>query len=461
MQRICAKSLKVDGKLNKARTFTGCWACRLKKRRCDELKPTCSLCVRHGDTCSYDIRLMWLDVNMFKVDTSMSGGAEYVTFNESQQRRCNRFMISKTKKQGRTNNDKGKISKSKFKRLVFDAENQLSPPNSDGVEDEEQFKKSNNVQVKKSSTFTISVRRLKIYNNAVESVYGSNCNDYGQKKVNSKLNELLGNLDASMENMKKTNKSKSFFILKQGPFNAFPVIKEDELPDTPHSLNDLDVDINLATISNEILTKQEQSLVSLFDNEECADLTWIERVLWLNCQENMILKREEYSQWFLNYLQTAFSNKFIKMLTKLIDMTESLQYWLDAIINQWQNNSDWQAVAFTILVVLHGYDSCPQLTTELENWFMRLNKVNYSMYPLINFIIRNTESIDILYHCNRLLATNGILQDTYQDELTYELHVLVSDKLVTKWKDRVFEQLCSCEDTSHSCSQLKLSLIHI
>lgn len=86
---------------------------------------------------------------------------------------------------------------------------------------------------------------------------------------------------------------------------------------------------------------------------------------------------------------------------------------------------------------------------------MRLNKVNYSMYPLINFIIRNTESIDILYHCNRLLATNGILQDTYQDELTYELHVLVSDKLVTKWKDRVFEQLCSCEDTSHSCSQLK------
>lgn len=59
-----ASSSKVP---HQGRTFTGCWACRFKKRRCDENRPICSLCAKHGDNCSYDIRLMWLEENIYKV----------------------------------------------------------------------------------------------------------------------------------------------------------------------------------------------------------------------------------------------------------------------------------------------------------------------------------------------------------------------------------------------------------
>ncbi|RFU35074.1 hypothetical protein B7463_g1279, partial [Scytalidium lignicola] len=45
-----------------SRSHTGCWTCRLRKRKCDEKKPTCSECVFLGLNChGYAERPTWMD----------------------------------------------------------------------------------------------------------------------------------------------------------------------------------------------------------------------------------------------------------------------------------------------------------------------------------------------------------------------------------------------------------------
>jgi hypothetical protein len=43
----------------KKRSRFGCWPCKQRKIKCGEEKPTCSNCVRAGETCDYSIRLNW------------------------------------------------------------------------------------------------------------------------------------------------------------------------------------------------------------------------------------------------------------------------------------------------------------------------------------------------------------------------------------------------------------------
>ncbi|PLB46586.1 C6 zinc finger domain protein [Aspergillus steynii IBT 23096] len=46
-------------KIVKTKTFGGCWTCRRRKVKCDNLRPRCRRC---GDTCEgYDVDLYWLD----------------------------------------------------------------------------------------------------------------------------------------------------------------------------------------------------------------------------------------------------------------------------------------------------------------------------------------------------------------------------------------------------------------
>nr|CAI6406680.1 ADM_HP1_G0004150.mRNA.1.CDS.1 [Saccharomyces cerevisiae] len=107
-----------------------------------------------------------------------------------------------------------------------------------------------------------------------------------------------------------------------------------------------------------------------------------------------------------------------------------------------------------MLVIIHGY-TCPNLTKLLRVWFLQQKLLRFSMYPLVNFIINNTQDLDVLYHCNGLLGNADLFEDPYQDELTSELHVLVTERLVNSWKDTILQQLCSCQDTTLSCSQLR------
>ena len=163
------KKLAVSSKAppTKGRTFTGCWACRFKKRRCDENRPICSLCAKHGDNCSYDIRLMWLEENIYKV-------RKHSLINSLQARKSKPVCQ--------------KISKTRFKEMTHFR--QLSPPTSDCEDNAQEVSKD--TALPSDNTFTISVRRLKIYNNAVASVFGSTANrNYNQKHIDKKLDKLL------------------------------------------------------------------------------------------------------------------------------------------------------------------------------------------------------------------------------------------------------------------------------
>ena len=42
------------------RSHQGCWTCKRRRRRCDNTRPTCENCTRHGVECEgYEVRLRW------------------------------------------------------------------------------------------------------------------------------------------------------------------------------------------------------------------------------------------------------------------------------------------------------------------------------------------------------------------------------------------------------------------
>ena len=41
------------------RSRNGCWSCKSRKVRCDEIKPSCMRCAKHNRQCDYSIRLNW------------------------------------------------------------------------------------------------------------------------------------------------------------------------------------------------------------------------------------------------------------------------------------------------------------------------------------------------------------------------------------------------------------------
>ncbi|KAH6990462.1 hypothetical protein BKA56DRAFT_667030 [Ilyonectria sp. MPI-CAGE-AT-0026] len=58
------------------RTRTGCFKCRMRRRKCDEGKPSCRRCVDGGFDCQYGTRLSFLEKN---AKTSAASGSERVT----------------------------------------------------------------------------------------------------------------------------------------------------------------------------------------------------------------------------------------------------------------------------------------------------------------------------------------------------------------------------------------------
>lgn len=151
--------------MSKDRNFTGCWACRFKKRKCDERKPICSLCLKHGVECCYDVRSSWLPENMYVVKDNELG------------------VIS--------GNSNRRMSKEKFKELTnlkYD-----SP-------------------ISESASFTISARRFKVYDNSRKCVHEDNrgADVYDSKHVDEKLSIFLDGLEESEE-------------FQSGPFTKFKI----------------------------------------------------------------------------------------------------------------------------------------------------------------------------------------------------------------------------------------------
>ncbi|EMT67018.1 Lysine biosynthesis regulatory protein LYS14 [Fusarium odoratissimum] len=41
------------------RSRKGCGECRKRRRKCDEVKPSCGQCVSNHRSCKYELRLVW------------------------------------------------------------------------------------------------------------------------------------------------------------------------------------------------------------------------------------------------------------------------------------------------------------------------------------------------------------------------------------------------------------------
>lgn len=161
---------------SKDRNFTGCWACRYKKRRCDEQKPVCSLCLKHGDECCYDVRLSWLPENMFVAREDGLGAVSGCGGGSGMERR---------------------MSKRKFKQVT-------------------ELKCDN--PVSESASFTISARRFKVYDNCIGCVHKTDGGKvvHDAKYVEERLSEFLERLEQSGE-------SENDGMLQVGPFAKFSV----------------------------------------------------------------------------------------------------------------------------------------------------------------------------------------------------------------------------------------------
>ncbi|AGO13123.1 AaceriAFL033Wp [[Ashbya] aceris (nom. inval.)] len=160
----------------KFRSFTGCWACRFKKRRCDEGVPFCALCLKHGDTCSYDVRLVWLEENMLQVSQT-----------DGQLQSC----------ADRPPSARPRLSKSEFQMLAQYRGRQADLTCCHTRRDVA------------PSSFTISLRRLKVYDNAVEAIHGRP-RQYDANHVLRRLEQCLQQVEAGP-------------LGHAGPYGAFPL----------------------------------------------------------------------------------------------------------------------------------------------------------------------------------------------------------------------------------------------
>ncbi|KAH3903395.1 Thi2p SCDLUD_001030 [Saccharomycodes ludwigii] len=189
-------STSVTNTKQKTRNFTGCWACRYKKRKCDETRPICSLCVKHNDSCEYDVKLIWSNYNLYTVN--------------EQDKLCTIH-----------NNTHSTIT------IVPQANKQNFGDNNTT------FKNNNNnnskcKKIQSSNSYTISDRRYKVYKNQQNSlIHGAKCkSDNGnayQACVNEKMNFLLQELESQIVSAKHIVSNTNTTFFQCGPFGCFPV----------------------------------------------------------------------------------------------------------------------------------------------------------------------------------------------------------------------------------------------
>ena len=476
-------STKLD---KKERTFTGCWSCRLKKRRCDVRKPVCSLCAKHNLPCSYEIRLVWSDENIYK--TTDEDIIDVLHLDKK------RNKVSKNRKHG--------LSKNEFKDIVRSNQSIKHGQSTQDTADRDQ-------------SFTISVRRFQIYNNEVKSVFGPKRNRcYDQKIIDKKLTCLLNVLENEIDlnNNNNNNNKHSMFIDKeyrQGPFNAFYVSpgyspsNRDEkydtnsltgtLSNTESSVFSPGSDISHETVLDNNMeyfseiskvnfeTNQlEESYMGLYSepdgtlsppptytsiNMHSSDCTKASEDIICDLlptprTSNMILNCHAYIHWFLKHIKQVCDEKHGSYC--LLDEILTDSHPIDAerhvnkLINLGSQDKELQVVGLTLIIIifcgLHNIEL--RIFNQLENWILKQKCVSYSMYPLINFIINRTDSFDIFNHCHYLVNTFLESEDWYQESLTFELDRLITEKLVGKWKERISVQLALNEDITESTIQL-------
>ncbi|SCU77910.1 LADA_0A02828g1_1 [Lachancea dasiensis] len=438
-----------------SRTFSGCWACRFKKRRCDEKKPVCSLCLLHGDKCSFDVRLIWQNENTFSVNKAR----ELVSWKELKN-------LSRRSKSYR-------ISKRDFCKMT--QFRQMSPPNS-GDEDDGVIRNDDGLGVEVKSTdpaalendggalgayenneershdqgssFTISVRRLKIYQNALDCVHRKNDGhlDFDQGFVNDRLSSLLTCLEEGRE---------SSPICRSGPFGLFTVKLEDStsmkkhkavaeplkrrksesvfswasgLPDTPLSQN--------STARPSTTDTADQFLAYHWPN------------LLLNNNGNFCLQQAGYVKWLTGHVRELVSTLNPGFMEEIMYDKLQASHWLRIIP---QFSTECQALYLLLIVMV---DKKQDFMHYVSRWVQSQTKATYLSFPLIAHTLNRDTNITNLIHCHELLSEAG-LQDLYQYDMTSMLKINTVRLILQHWSNVMMDQICQCKETTHAEMQLK------
>lgn len=406
----------------RARTFTGCWTCRLRKRRCDLVKPVCSSCQKRGDACSYDIKLIWQPVNMLNLsNTHVNNGRKYT----------------------------GKrLSKNKFKQIM-------------------ELHRANEKDTNCANSFTISVRRFRVYDNCIKSVYGGKSRErsYDSRIVDERLDSLLNELQLQIDNQYD-------YEFKSGPFNAFSITRKNDISklDSINENNNCEFLDSEDTLTSTIFSHLEspEPIFNFTNHNEFSNTNYttldhsisvkfklrdkLSIFILSNCPQNMVLGRDLYKDWFLNHVETYLNYDVDGIIDQILnDKTDTIK--IEDIISIVPDN-DLQTICLTIYLIINYNKSNFELKL-LEKWVLNKDTISYNMYPIINYVIKNTQDLQILDHAHQLIVSGKRqYEDLYQDELNSEINVSVELRLVCKWKDKILQQLYQGLDTTISCSQL-------
>lgn len=407
------------------RTFSGCWACRLKKRRCDELRPQCTLCARHSNECSYDIRLMWLPENLLCVRPRCTLRCRTSNSKWVRQRPV---MVAHSSLKGYGKQYR-KMSREDFIQMTNSRETSLL--GSSVVENE---------------SFTISVRRFKIYDNCIPSVFGKRPHKtYDRDQIEKRLDTLLKTLE--LDATINSNAS-------QGPFLTFPQYSTNSsvanMTASGGSKGPLKTDSGYDWLlefesdgpfdrpgANSLSPSPSSSYSSIDDSHTDSEATkTLQRDLFEKLQDlihedtQVVFSRSHYCKWFMQQLEVNW-----KFLESPLD------------------NVQLQALKLTLLILTQG----KKLLVPTEKWVLQQSKLLYSMYPVVNFVLHHSQSAAVIHHCNNLLS-HVLIEDYHEDhhnELTYELLILANSRVVDTWKSKILDQLCHYQDATQACLQLK------
>ncbi|SCU84054.1 LAME_0C08020g1_1 [Lachancea meyersii CBS 8951] len=431
-----------------SRTFTGCWACRFKKRRCDERKPHCSLCLLHGDKCCYDVRLIWQNENIFSVNQTN----ELVSWKK---------LKKLCKKPG-----KNRISKQEFCRMTQFRE--LSPPNSEdeSAENDEinskiydtEFQELDRARSSSSSnescetdekptSFTISVRRLKLYENALDCVHGKTYKEYGQKHVNKQLSELLTTLE---EKSRKCGCSDCgpFHVFKASapPTREFP--KPAKLASTPLHSQKSDSGCSISSsLPNTPLSQSSSTRTSISEGtSKFLANHW--PLMLQNNHSNFCLQQPAYVDWLTGRVENVIHSINPELLEELMHQKLNASKWLPVVP---QFSMECQTM-YLLLIVLA--DISNNYVDYISRWILAQTSIPYLSFPLVTYALSHNTSITFLIHCHELLSEAG-LQDLFQYDLTSMLKINTVRLILQHWNNVMMDQICECRDTTHAEMQLK------
>lgn len=341
-----------------------------------------------------------------------------------------------------------RISKRKFQEMT--QFRNLSPPNSDEENEQDQ------------SSFTISVRRLKIYDNALNCIHGKKCKRYDQKYIEAQLEHHLNRLEGKCELESE----------KSGPFGYFKVSKPERknsgpyetprssiceqasvstqenlhvsLPDTPESLLKLTGDDFMELLRG-------NKIVSRFMAKHWNHLIWTN-------SGNFCLRQPHYVTWLTSYMNDYLNNlrpedESLRMICSIVEGTLDLDKCLSAL--SWMENNDGKTVYLLLLLLLTQEKT--KLYNVIVGWIEKLKPEGnlYLAYPLISYALNTLPAVALSQVCYSLLNTMKSSIDLFQEELTLALKIQMTRLLVQHWNDTMIENVCQGQDNSHAVGQVK------